>query len=653
MVVHPDFVSGVVYDPLGFLYSCSFDGTVKKLNLGRNSLAFSFEDRTSSVNSLVADSFGLAVGLRSGELRVYSLSNSRILETGISHSTDISSLVYANNSLYSSGLDGRFIEYPIANLSKSSVLKNDSSMPVRFLYLNQDILITLLGSNSLEFFFLPQMTIVKSIMISSWQLTCVAAANDLVFVGTSSGLILQLYSTDLITETFLSAHTGRVNDMVVIQNNLYSASSDKSIISWSLDTLDVVSVFHRTSTQSLGHNGEVLAVRFCGNALFSGGSDLSVRRWNLNTGRQSDVYLDHSKIVTALACFNNSLFSGSEDRAVFMYSLTPDELFITRSSARRTTSTSRRALIRQLPNQSQLTSRNVIITTVAIASLLFAFIFLGLFVMYIRRKSSKEGAVLDSSVTDFTDLRNITFVTERTAFNTFMGLSGRADLLMPIEFVAPVKQIAKGGGGSLHVAKLMNPAYESKYGEQVIQKFVFIKGVQSERAFYQEVAIIGSLMQYPNIVQMIGYTEKPPSIILKYYPSGSLDSWLRENRLSFKTILKIMREVSGAINTMHSHFLAHCDLKSANVLVEVDNRKSPTCYLTDFGITQVLSDVAVAAKSFDISMVKGVSIPYAAPEAISFFRKRHKGPPDFKLFDIFSLGCVFYEVTTRKQPWAV
>jgi serine/threonine-protein kinase len=114
-----------------------------------------------------------------------------------------------------------------------------------------------------------------------------------------------------------------------------------------------------------------------------------------------------------------------------------------------------------------------------------------------------------------------------------------------------------------------------------------------------------------------------------------------------------MREVSGAINTMHSHFLAHCDLKSANILVEVDAMKSPTCYLTDFGITQVLSDVAVAAKSFDISMVKGVSIPYAAPEAISFFRKRHKGPPDFKLFDIFSLGCVFYEVTTRKQPWAV
>ncbi|KAI3659937.1 hypothetical protein MP638_004964 [Amoeboaphelidium occidentale] len=48
----------------------------------------------------------------------------------------------------------------------------------------------------------------------------------------------------------------------------------------------------------------------------------------------------------------------------------------------------------------------------------------------------------------------------------------------------------------------------------------------------------------------------------------------------------------------------------------------PNCFLTDFGITQILSERVVASTMFQIVSFRGLSVYYAAPEAFSNFRSR-------------------------------
>jgi serine/threonine protein kinase len=102
---------------------------------------------------------------------------------------------------------------------------------------------------------------------------------------------------------------------------------------------------------------------------------------------------------------------------------------------------------------------------------------------------------------------------------------------------------------------------------------------------------------------------------------------------------------------MHCYYLAHCDLKPQNVLVEVVDG-IPTCYLTDFGITQVLSETILASRAFNVINLKGLSVFYAAPEAFTWFRTKIYTGVDFKKFDVYSLACVVLELLTRKTPWS-
>ncbi|KAI3655178.1 hypothetical protein MP638_003375, partial [Amoeboaphelidium occidentale] len=156
---------------------------------------------------------------------------------------------------------------------------------------------------------------------------------------------------------------------------------------------------------------------------------------------------------------------------------------------------------------------------------------------------------------------------------------------------------------------------------------------------------------FPHFCQIIGYTEQPASIILKYYPDGSLYDWLRKGRISKIAAVIVLKDIAEALNDMHSHFLAHCDIKPQNVLVEIITG-IPSCFVTDFGITQILSDNIVASRSFNVINLRGLSVSYASPEAFRNFKTKKYVSVDFKKYDIFSFGCLVYELLIRRSPWS-
>ncbi|KAI3655448.1 hypothetical protein MP638_003564, partial [Amoeboaphelidium occidentale] len=252
--------------------------------------------------------------------------------------------------------------------------------------------------------------------------------------------------------------------------------------------------------------------------------------------------------------------------------------------------------------------------------------------LFVRLRRNKKAARISTkmesdSSTTITDLE--------TVVNSVIGISKHAAYLIPCSSIASVRRLTSGGGGELFIAKPMDPSLKKRFGDTVIQKVVFTKTKSHEESFYQEVGIMIMLSAFPHFCKIIGFTDNPLSMILKFYPEGSLYEWLKNHQTFIRFSLKLLKELAEALNTMHSHYLAHCDIKPQNILMEVENGV-PSCFLTDFGITQILSEDIIASRMFRITNLRGLSVNYASPEAFKNFRSKRYVRVDFKKYDIYS-----------------
>ncbi len=92
------------------------------------------------------------------------------------------------------------------------------------------------------------------------------------------------------------------------------------------------------------------------------------------------------------------------------------------------------------------------------------------------------------------------------------------------------KEIARGGMGSVW----LGDGFKSEltiYGTKIIvkQNLTMQMSEREKAIFQQEVSIMHYLRTSKNIAKILGYSENPHCIIMKYYPTGSLESWLNNS----------------------------------------------------------------------------------------------------------------------------
>jgi WD40 repeat protein len=648
---HIDTVQALCFDELFILYSAGYDGSIKKWNMASRSVAFSFENKNGSVSSLTINQNQLFVGLRSGRIDYFDTENSLSLKSLGYHSKTVSSLIAFNGSIYSSSYDGTVLKFPTIGDQSITTVYRSNGEPMENLSRGSSFWTALQGDSKIVIIHMESGS--ESVKVIDFQipLVSVAVSYSLILAGTKSGII---YSWDIETLQLafeLKGHISPVNNLLVDDDRLFSASDDKTIIEWSLGSKTRSQTFQRLSASALGHLGPVNSLSYCSDTLFSAGSDLTVRRWNTKTGKHDDVYFGFTKSVTAVECYNVSIFAGSEDFSVLMFK--PNLPQNQDVKVRPTTSILKRdthqtKIVRL--HKAERTTTNVSVVILSVAAGLIVIIVVFFVMVLLMKRSTKSVFQLESIATDTGTVSSLTITDLQTVVNSVMGISKHAAYLIENSALAKVKKIATGGGGELFLSKVMDPSLRKKHGEIVVQKIVFVKSKPSEEAFYQEVGIMIMLSTFPNFCQIIGYTENPLSMILKHYPNGSLSDWLEKNNYGSKIMLKILKETASALNIMHSHYLAHCDLKTQNILVE-ENNGLPSFFLADFGITQVLSESIIAAKAFNVINLRGLSITFAAPEAFMHFRTKTFEMADLKAFDIYSFGCLTYEVLARIAPW--
>ncbi|MFT4043282.1 MAG: Stk1 family PASTA domain-containing Ser/Thr kinase [Gordonia sp. (in: high G+C Gram-positive bacteria)] len=151
-------------------------------------------------------------------------------------------------------------------------------------------------------------------------------------------------------------------------------------------------------------------------------------------------------------------------------------------------------------------------------------------------------------------------------------------------------------------------------------------------------------LNHPTIVQVFdtGEAETPdgplPFIVMEYVDGDTLRDVLRANGpISPRQAMTWLADVAAAMDFSHRNGIVHRDMKPANVMID----KSGAVKVMDFGIARAISDSTSTMTM--TSTVMGTA-QYLSPEQARGIKVDPRS-------DIYSMGCVLFELLTGEPPF--
>jgi Tol biopolymer transport system component len=170
-----------------------------------------------------------------------------------------------------------------------------------------------------------------------------------------------------------------------------------------------------------------------------------------------------------------------------------------------------------------------------------------------------------------------------------------------------------------------------------------------------------SALQHPHICVLhdVGHDGATDFLVMEYLEGDTLAERLLKGRLALDQALRIAGEVASALAAAHRHGIVHRDLKPSNVMLTAAGAK-----LMDFGLAKPAmmaqaAGTAAFSPSSPTSPLAGLTSPvsaltqhgaivgtyqYMAPETL-------EGKPADARSDIFSFGCMLYEMLTGRRAF--
>ena len=177
-----------------------------------------------------------------------------------------------------------------------------------------------------------------------------------------------------------------------------------------------------------------------------------------------------------------------------------------------------------------------------------------------------------------------------------------------------------------HVAlKMLHPEIGAAVGRERLQREI----------------LVTAKLQHPHIVPLHDSGESDGTLyyVMPFVEGESLRARMtRESCIPLAEALALTREVAEALDYAHRRGVIHRDIKPENILLSDGH-----AMVTDFGIARV-----VTSTLHEHITQAGVSVgtpAYMSPEQVA-------GDPDLgPASDIFSLGCVLFEMIAGRPPW--
>src|SRR5437660_9426038 len=198
------------------------------------------------------------------------------------------------------------------------------------------------------------------------------------------------------------------------------------------------------------------------------------------------------------------------------------------------------------------------------------------------------------------------------------------------------RELGHGGTATVYLAQ------DLKHGRSVAVKVLrpeLAAALGAER-FLREIEIAARLT-HPHILPLHDSGEAKGFLyyVMPFVDGESLrDRLRREQQLPIEEAVRIAREVATALSHAHSHDVVHRDIKPENILLS-----GGEAVVADFGIARAI--VAAGAETLtDTGLAVGTP-GYMSPEQAT--GAEHVDGRS----DIYSLGCVLYEMLAGHPPF--
>lgn len=204
-----------------------------------------------------------------------------------------------------------------------------------------------------------------------------------------------------------------------------------------------------------------------------------------------------------------------------------------------------------------------------------------------------------------------------------------------------IKKIGEGGMG------VVWKAVDTRLGRAVALKLLpeDVAGDPQRLARFEREARMAAALNHPNIVTLHSIEEDDdgsPFLTMELVDGETLKSILASGGMSLKKFFEVAVPLCEAVATAHEHDVVHRDIKPANVMISRLGRLK----VLDFGLARAPEDRQPVEDDPTVTMTGEVvgTLAYMAPEQL-------RGLPADPRTDIFSLGIVFYEMTTGRHPF--
>ncbi|RHZ85080.1 hypothetical protein Glove_71g111 [Diversispora epigaea] len=227
---------------------------------------------------------------------------------------------------------------------------------------------------------------------------------------------------------------------------------------------------------------------------------------------------------------------------------------------------------------------------------------------------------------------------------------------IPYDRFKDVKQIGKGGFGTIHYARWID-GYIREWDIENQQWKRYNKGKEVALKKFDNFVNFNDVLNEMEIhlktftgintttsIRFYGITQDPEThsymMVLNYAADGNLREYLKINfnNINWKQKLYNLQELSGRLANIHKLDIVHQDFHPGNIL---SSNFTSFMIISDFGLSKLKG---ANPNNPEKKNIVGV-LPYIAPEVLS-------GDEEYtKAADVYSFGIIAYEIITGFPPY--